>query len=168
MCIDVKNSHVSIMCIYVYIHILAWCDLLEQSMLSPGAVFMCFSLRAFDWTCLHHVIDRRHWPPTLQDMTWMSTWICSPYHMTQMIPDDRDVKMSLFSIPYDGCPYSSDKLEKPVYIIIKKIYIHIQYTPDSTNDICIYIYKYTYWYIIFKGVFTHMYLFIHIRMYIHK
>ena len=64
--------------------------------------------------------------------------------MTQMIPDDRDVNMSLFSIPYDGCPYSSDKLEKPVYIIIKKKYIHMQYTPDSTNDICIYIYKYTY------------------------
>ena len=153
-------------CIYTYISVvrplgtinaLTWC------------CFMCFSLRAFDWTCLRHVIDRRHWPPTLQDMTWMSTWIFSPYHMIQMIPDDRDVNMSLLSIPHDGCPYNSDKLEKPLYIInTLNIYIYTQYTPDSTNDICIYSYKYTYWYIILKGVFTHMYLFIHIRMYIYK
>ena len=33
--------------------------------------------------------------------------------MIQMIPDDRDVNISLLSIPYDGCPYSSDNLEKP-------------------------------------------------------
>ena len=88
-------------CIYIYIYIyISWCDLVELSILPPGSVFivcMCFKMWAS--SAARHVIRCCHYPFSYQLQVSYCFAIDQRYPPLHTPGHDRNVNMSLLSVP---------------------------------------------------------------------